>query len=149
MSWPSTSAAGSSSYSSPLHPKLSQFVSPALSPTFLPCVDLLLSITSPTSMAPAAASTQSGRCPLPQLKVRRLDLVMSFDLRSHAHAVAELTCCFTRQPPPNPPSMTNRTAADVRFSLFDAITGFVCQMRLKLPAAGAVVPGLQDDSCDV
>ena len=57
-------------------------------PQFLPCVDLLPSIISPTSMAPAAASTQSGRCPLPQLKVRRLDLVMAFDLRCHAHAVA-------------------------------------------------------------
>jgi hypothetical protein len=28
--------------------------------------------------------------------------------------VAELTCCFTRHPPPNPPSMTQRSASDVR-----------------------------------
>jgi hypothetical protein len=35
--------------------------------------------------------------------------------------VAELTCCFIRRPPPNPPSMRQQSAADVRLYV---ITGF-------------------------
>jgi hypothetical protein len=48
-----------------------------------------------------------------------------YTLRSlPSSSIAELTCCFTRQPPPNPPSMTQRSAADVRGRPPSFIAGF-------------------------
>ena len=56
--------------------------------------------------------------------------------------VAELTCCFTRHPPPNPPSMTQRSASDVRRH-----THRCCFATVVSLLSGVVVKGAQNNCC--
>jgi hypothetical protein len=57
--------------------------------------------------------------------------------------VTELTCCFTKQPPPNPPSMALRSAVDVRALtslIVSFLLGSICARLARCCRQGSIEP---------